>query len=136
MEEPAAEMFLIPGSVLFIMPTRQANKKDQSLPAQLGPHPHLANGCILDWGFKQVCNVILMGFDKGIWWLQGKSIIIHKTSSYKSNNPPPAKVALKLCNIETPEWNSLVTCLVFAIWKSHVPSCQQGLFPQFQSAVN
>lgn len=35
-----------------------------------------------------MCNVILMGFDKGIWWLQGKSIIIYKISSYKSNPLP------------------------------------------------
>lgn len=34
-------------------------------------------------------NVILTGFDKGIWWLQGKSIIIYKISSYKSAPPPP-----------------------------------------------
>lgn len=29
-----------------------------------------------------------MGFDKGIRWLQGKSIIIYKISSYESNPPP------------------------------------------------
>lgn len=34
-----------------------------------------------------MCDVILMGFDKDIWWLQGRSIIIYKISTYKSTPP-------------------------------------------------